>query len=62
MGHRLRDFYNRIVDHLAYAISDWLGSRAAFVQITLGTILWVPFVIIGLDGHGFLYLYVATAL
>jgi hypothetical protein len=54
--------WNRSVDWLAEATVRWLRSRAAFVQIVLATLLWVPLVVFGIDSHGFLYLYIATAL
>lgn len=48
----------RIID----AFNRWLGSELGFIQATLITFLWVPFVVIRIDNHGFFYLYIATAL
>lgn len=56
-------FYRRVVDRSADWVTTWLRSRAAFVQVFLGTVLWVPaFVLTGVDPKGTLYLDIATAL
>lgn len=54
--------WHSAVDYCADAVANWLGSRAAFVQVVLVTLIWIPFVVAGIDSHGFLYLYLATAL
>lgn len=33
-----------------------------FIQSVVITLLWIPMVLLGFDMHGFVYLYVATAL
>ncbi|MDE2100540.1 MAG: hypothetical protein KGL39_25070 [Patescibacteria group bacterium] len=52
----------RALDQQAEWVINWLRSRTAFVQLVYGTILWVPLVVLGIDEHGFLYLYIATSL
>lgn len=50
------------IDASARWLAEWLGSRAAFVQVCIGTLISVPLTILGIDGHGFTFLYLATAL
>lgn len=50
------------IDLCAEAVADWLGSRAAFVQVCAGTLISVPLTVFAIDPHGFTFLYVATAL
>jgi len=50
------------IDRQARWVTDWLHSRSAYVILVYGTILWIPLVILGLDQHGFIYLYIATSL
>lgn len=50
------------VDAQARWVANWLRSRSAFITLVYGTVLWIPFVVLGLDPHGFLYLYIATSL
>lgn len=50
------------IDHAAGWLVHWLSSRAAFVQVSIATIVSIPLTIAGIDGHGFTYLYLATAL
>ena len=54
--------WNKLIDQVAEWTVVWLRSRAAFIQIALVTILWIPLVVTGIDKNGFLYLYIATAL
>lgn len=54
--------FSRAIDAQARWVARWLHSRTAFVQLVYGSLLWIPFVVLGIDGHGFLYLYVATTL
>lgn len=54
--------FARTIDAQARWVATWLHSRTAFVQLVYGSLLWIPFVALGIDGHGFLYLYVATTL
>lgn len=54
--------YRRVVDRAAAAVADWLGSRAAFIQVCVGTLVSVPLTVYGVDSHGFGFLYIATAL
>lgn len=49
-------------DKLIHRFNIWLGSRKGFVQSVVFTLLWVPLVIWRVDSHGFIYLYLATAL
>jgi len=39
----------------------WLASPAGFVQATILTIAWTVAAVLGVDEHGFWFLYVATA-
>jgi len=55
-------WFARSIDRQGEWMAEFLHSRAAFVWLVYGTILWIPFVVLGLDPHGFLYLYVATSL
>jgi hypothetical protein len=57
-----RAWWQTMIDRQAAWVAGWLRSRAAFVQITYGSLLWVPFVALSIDQHGFLYLYIATTL
>ena len=41
--------------------NDWLGSVAGFAQAILITLAWTLIVGLGLDKHGFWFLYFATA-
>jgi len=50
------------IDAQARWLADWLYSRTAYVLLVYGTILWVPLAVLGVDKHGFVYLYVATSL
>lgn len=50
------------IDASAEGLVRWLGSRAAFVQVCLATLVSVPLTIYGIDSHGLVYLYLATAL
>lgn len=52
----------RFIDWQAEWVAEFLHSRAGFLWLVYGTVLWIPFVVLGLDPHGFLYLYVATSL
>lgn len=49
------------IDQQALWVAGWLGGRAAFVQLTYGTIIWIPLVVLGIDRGGFLFLYLATS-
>lgn len=53
---------HRLIDWQAEAVARWLYSRIAYVQLVYGTFLWVPLVVLGFDQHGFIYLYIATAM
>lgn len=55
-------FVARQIDRQAKWMAHFLHSRAAYVWLVYGTILWIPLVVAGIDGHGFLYLYIATSL
>lgn len=57
-----RTRFTASLDRQARWVANWLSSRSAFVWLVYGTIAWIPFVVLGLDPHGFLYLYVATSL
>ena len=46
------------VEHL----NNWLGSYAGFVIAVIVSAAWNVAVVLGLDKHGFLYLYLATEL
>ena len=39
----------------------WLASPAGFIQATILTIAWTVAAVLGVDEHGFWFLYVATA-
>jgi hypothetical protein len=52
----------RSIDAQAAWVAHFLHSRAAFIWLVYGTVLWIPFVVSNLDPHGFLYLYIATSL
>lgn len=53
---------HRFIDWQAEAVARWLYSRIAYIQLVYGTLLWVPLVVLGFDQHGFIYLYIATAM
>lgn len=55
-------WFGRFIDRQAEWVATWLYSRSAFIWLVYGTILWIPLVVLGLDPHGFLYLYVATSM
>lgn len=46
---------------LADAVNIWLSHPLGFGLACITTITWVPFVVAGVDHHGQLYLYIATA-
>lgn len=50
------------IDRIVTAFNDWLGTNRGFIHATLATLIWIPFVAFGYDKHGFIYLYMATAL
>lgn len=52
----------RFIDWQAETVAEWLYSNLAYVQLVYGTVFWIPLVVFGYDQHGFLYLYIATAL
>lgn len=58
----MRSVIVRVIDAAALWTVEWLGSRAAFVQIMLVTVASVPLTVTAIDPHGFYFLYVATAL
>lgn len=51
-----------IVHALVERFNDWLGSYAGFVLALIISLVWNAAVIVGLDPHGFVYLYLATEL
>lgn len=61
-GRRLKHGFSAGLDRQARWVANWLHSRSAFIWLVYGTVAWIPFVVLGLDPHGFLYLYIATSL
>jgi hypothetical protein len=55
-------WWHNIVDRAADLTVGWMRSRGAFVQVIAVTLGWIPLVVLGVDNHGFIYLYIATAL
>jgi len=58
----MRQWIGYSIDRQSRWVARWLHSRSAFVWLVYGTVLWIPLVAIGVDPHGFLYLYIATSL
>ncbi len=52
----------RIVNSAIEAFNDWLGSEAGLIQGVVLTIVWTVAAFVGVDRHGFAFLYFATAL
>lgn len=45
---------------LAERFTDWLASPAALLQGLILTLVWLPAVFLGIDRHGFWFLFAAT--
>jgi len=52
----------RVVNAAIERFNDWLASERGFVQAVVVSVAWNVAVFVGVDPHGFVYLFVATEL